>query len=279
MRMSIFRTIVLCLMINGVANADPGQHFDRAIFVLFENTNYASAIRQPFFKDIADKGAHFTNFRAETHPSQPNYIALAAGDTHGVRTDGNVNLNVASIVDLLEAKGLTWKVYAEDYPGNCFRGGSYRNYARKHNPFISFLNVQTNPTRCGKIVPATEFDTDAAAGTLPNYVFYIPNGKNDGHDTGVAFADRWFREKFEPLVNNRDFLERTVLITTFDEGSGGSANQVYTSIIGSSVVPGTMVGEPLNHYSLLRMIEENWNLGTLGLKDASAPPVPNIWQL
>jgi phospholipase C len=269
---------ILCLIFSGAAHAVPGQHFDRAIFVLFENTNYSKAIRQPFFKELADKGAHFTNFKAETHPSQPNYIALAAGDTHGVRSNGNVNLNVASIVDLLEAKGLTWKAYAEDYPGNCFRGGSYRNYARKHNPFISFVNVQSNPARCGKIVPAAEFEQDVAAGTLPNYVFYIPNGKNDGHDTGVAYADRWFRGKFESLVNNPNFMNRTVLIPTFDEGSGGSSNQVYTSIVGPSVIPGTMVGDLQNHYTLLRMIEDNWNLGTLGLRDASAPLVPDIWQ-
>ena len=44
--------------------ADKGKYFDRAIIVIFENTNYSNAIKQPFFKKIADQGALFSNFLA-----------------------------------------------------------------------------------------------------------------------------------------------------------------------------------------------------------------------
>lgn len=259
------------------AGAPKGKYFDRAVIVIFENTNYSDAIKRPFFNQLAMSGAHFSNFSALTHPSQGNYIALTSGGLAGVQNDNAHNLQVKNIADLLEASGLTWKVYAESYPGNCFTGDSSGGYARKHNPFISYLDIQKNPSRCANIVNATEFDKDAAQGTLPNYVFYVPDMKNDGHNTNVTYADQWYKKRFSPFLNNPQFMENTVLISTFDESGGGSKNQIYTSIVGPDVKPGT-VSTQLNIYSLLKLIEDNWNLGSLSTLDASATPIPDIWQ-
>lgn len=260
-----------------VEAASTGKYFDRAVIVIFENTDYLNALKQPFFKQLANQGANFSNFMALIHPSQGNYIGLTSGSLYGVNNDGNTDLNVRNIVDLLEAKGLTWKVYAEDYPGNCFTGATSQGYVRKHNPFISYLNIQRNPTRCANIVNASQFDQDAAQGTLPNYVFYVPNIRNDAHDTGIAYADKWYSQKFSPYLANDNFMKNTVLITTFDESGGGSKNQIYTSIVGPAVNAGN-VSTSVNIYSLLALIEENWNLGNLGQGDVNAPTIPNIWR-
>jgi hypothetical protein len=258
-------------------SASVGKHFDRAIFVIFENTNYSSALKEPFFAQLAANGANFTNFQAQTHPSQANYVAMTSGSRAGVKGDGVVDLNVTNIVDLLEAKGLSWKVYAEGFPGNCFAGKSSGNYVRKHNPFISFDNIRTDASRCAKIVDASEFNRDVLAGTVPDYVFYIPDMRNDGHDTGVAYADKWYDRKFSPLLNDPVFMTNTILITTFDESSFLSPkNQIYTTIVGGPVKVGTYAAA-LTHYSLLQMLEENWTLGNLGKEDATAQPVPDIW--
>ncbi len=255
-----------------------GKHFDRAVFVIFENTNYSDAIRQSFFKQLADSGAHFSNFTALTHPSQGNYIALTSGSINGVAGDGRYDLNVQNVIDLLEAKGLTWKVYAEDFPGNCFTGNATAKYARKHNPFISYLNIQKNSVRCAKIVEASQLEQDVRLGTVPNYVFYIPNQDNDGHDTSVAFADSWYRNRFTMFLNDEQFMKNTIVISTFDEsGRHSSKNQIYTSIVGPAVKPG-VVSTALNTYSLLRLIEDNWSLGDLKKQDATATQIPNIWQ-
>lgn len=254
-----------------------GKYFDRVIFVLFENTNYSAALKQPFFGKLAKQGALFSNFMALTHPSQANYIALTSGSLNGVKGDGSVNLDVKNIVDLLEARGITWKVYAEDYPGNCFTGASKGGYARKHNPFISYVNIQKDPKRCANIVNATQFDKDAGADKLPDYVFYVPNVKNDGHDTGVAYADKWYSGKFGPYLANVSFMENTILVSTFDESGASSKNQIYTSIVGPGVTPGTFA-QNVNIYSLINMVEENWNLGDLGKQDASAVSIPDVWK-
>jgi len=263
---------------NAVAAPGTGKYFDRAIFVIFENANYSSVIQQPFFKLLAEKGANFSNFYALTHPSQGNYIALTSGDLQGVWSDGRYDIDAENIVDLLEAKGRTWKVYAEDYPENCFVGSSSKGYVRKHNPFISYLNIQKDPRRCANIVNADRFDRDAADGSLADYVFYIPDMNNDGHDTGVAYADKWYGKKFGSYISNARFMENTIVISTFDESGGYFGwNQIYTSIVGPMIKPGDYPAE-YTLPSLLRLVEENWDLGDLGKKDRTANPIQGIWQ-
>ncbi|MBC7466169.1 MAG: hypothetical protein H7256_09255 [Bdellovibrio sp.] len=269
--------ILFCLSIQSHAAPIAGKYFDRAMFVIFENTNYATAMQQPFFKQLAGQGAQFTNFMAITHPSQGNYIALTSGSQNGVTNDKSIDIDVHHIADLLEAKGLTWKVYVEDFPGNCFTASSKAGYARKHNPFISYLNVQKNPNRCANITNVAQFDTDLKNGTLPNYIFYVPNIKNDGHDTGVAYADKWFQKTFTPYLNNADFMKNTILISTFDESGASAKNQIYTTIVGPAV-KAISVSDNLSQYSLLSMIEDNWNLGNLGKADATAPALNMIWK-
>ncbi|MBS1969791.1 MAG: hypothetical protein JSU04_05765 [Bdellovibrionales bacterium] len=260
-----------------LAAPQSGKYFDHAIFVLFENTNYSTALAQPFFGKLAKSGSNFTNFSALTHPSQGNYVALTSGSLNGVKGDAQYDIDSTNIIDLLEKKNLTWKVYAEDYPGNCFTGMSSKGYVRRHNPFISYINIQKNLARCARIVNASDFDKDVANGTLPNYVFYVPNLKNCGHDTGVAYADKWYGQKFGSYISNSKFMENTVLISTFDESGPGLRNQIYTSIFGPAVQAGNYSAS-LSTYSLLKLMEENWDLGDLGRGDATAASVPQIWK-
>ena len=91
----------------------------KIILIIFENTSYKDAVTQPFFANFADHGALLTNYFAIGHPSQPNYLAMVSGSTSNVADDGDVDLNSDHLGDLLEAKGRSWHVYAEGFPGQC----------------------------------------------------------------------------------------------------------------------------------------------------------------
>jgi len=251
--------------------------FQKVLTIIFENTDYKKALSQPYFSELAQNGALLENYYAVTHPSQGNYIALTSGSIQGVTNDSNVNLDVTHIGDLLEAQGRTWKTYAEDFPGNCYLKSSKGSYARKHVPFISYTNVQSNPTRCDLIQDQKSFDNDVQNQSLPNYSFYVPNLKNDGHDTGVSYADKWLKTKFGNLFKDPQFMSGMLVIITFDEGSN-SKNQVYTVLLGDSVKSGVKSSTTYNHYSLLRLIEDEWGLGNLGLNDQSATQISGIWK-
>jgi hypothetical protein len=59
---------------------------------------------------LATKGITLTNHFGVTHPSEPNYIAAIGGDYFGMNNDNFnfIDANVSTIIDLLEAKGISW---------------------------------------------------------------------------------------------------------------------------------------------------------------------------
>lgn len=96
--------------------------FSNMLLIILENTDFSSATADPNLQSFANSGVLFSNWVAIGHPSQPNYIAMTSGSANGVTSDSSVTLNVQNIVDLLEAKGLSWKSYQENWPGGCFTG-------------------------------------------------------------------------------------------------------------------------------------------------------------
>jgi len=97
---------------------------------------------------LAKQGITLTNYHGVTHPSQPNYVASVGGDLHGVHTDTHhrIDKSVHTIVDLLEAKGVSWSEYQEEMPYSGFQGdwknqeNGKNNYVRKHKYALHFLN-------------------------------------------------------------------------------------------------------------------------------------------
>lgn len=278
--MSYFLKLAVCLaaifpLISSAAIAKTS--FSHVMIVVLENTDYANAMNQSFLSELSKKGASLDNMTALTHPSQGNYISMIAGDTFGITNDKNIDLDAKHIGDLLEAKGLTWKAYVEGFPGNCFLSERSGKYARKHVPFLSFKNVSTNPARCKNIVDAKELDVDIQSNHLPNYAIYIPDLSNDGHDTGVSFADGYMSKKFGPLLTNPKFMNQMLFVVTFDEsGSKNNNNQIYTSLFGDAVVAGGKSSTAYTHYSILKTIENAWGLGSLSKKDASTSAIVDV---
>ena len=257
--------------------------FKRVMIVMFENTDYDVALQQPFFATFAEQGALLTHYLAVTHPSQPNYIALTSGqaiDCEGTDDcDSPHDLDRRHIGDLLEAKGKSWKVYAEGYPGGCFLKRKSGRYVRRHVPFLSYVNVQNDPARCARIVDASQLDADIASGSLPDFAMYIPDLDDDGHDTSAKVADAWFARAFGPRLKDPRFARGMLLVATFDENDNESMpNQVYTALWGDSVVPGMQTASSYNHYSLLRTVEVGLGIGTLGVNDMSAEPITGVWK-
>ena len=117
---SVVATIVVLAAIASTTSA--ASTFSNMLLIILENTDYSVAITDPNLQAFASSGVLFSNWDAIGHPSQPNYIALTSGSTNGIKNDNSKTINVPNVADLLEAKGLTWKSYQENWPGNCFTG-------------------------------------------------------------------------------------------------------------------------------------------------------------
>lgn len=250
----------------------------RVFVVVLENTDADDALAQAYHRELADRGGYLSNFHALTHPSQPNYIGMVAGSQLGVDNNDLQRVDARHLGDLLEEKEKSWKVYAENHPGGCFLGKDSGSYVRRHVPFLSFVNIQDDPARCAAhVVPSTELAKDVAARTLPDFALYIPNNDNNGHDTGVAHADRWARDTLGPLLADPSFVEGTLVVLLYDEADDEESNRIYATFYGDAVRPGSTDSTCYDHYNLLRTVEEVLSLGTLGRLDSRSLPIQGIW--
>ena len=149
-----------------------GTHYGHVFVIMMENTGYRSLIGNPnapwINRAVATYGVA-TSYYGVAHPSQPNYIAATSGLT-GDHSNADQTLDVPNIVDQLESRGKTWKAYMQSYAlcgGNASATVCGNElYVRKHNPFISYANVQRDPTRVAKIVDLHELEADLARGEV-----------------------------------------------------------------------------------------------------------------
>jgi hypothetical protein len=225
----------------------------------------------PYLNALANAGANMAQSFAETHPSEPNYLALFSGNTFGLTSDAcPVNAGAAqNVASELLAAGYTFGGFSEDLPAVGSTACSAGKYARKHVPWANFTNVPA-----ANSVPFLAFNNRTDYASLPTVSFVIPNLDNDMHDGTVSQADTWLYNNVSRYANWA-VANNSLLIITFDEDDGGSKNQIPTIIYGAHVRPGTY-SEPISHYNVLSTIEEMYGLPKSGLA-ANAPAISDIW--
>ena len=109
---------------------------DHVVVVILENERRSSIIRSPhapYLNKLAARGANLTRSYGVTHPSQPNYLALFSGSTHGVTSNGCPRRfpEAGNLSHQLRTAGLSFAGYAESLPKVGFRGCASGRYRRK----------------------------------------------------------------------------------------------------------------------------------------------------
>ena len=102
--------------------------------------------------------------------------------------------------------------------------------------------------------------------------FVIPNQQNDMHSGPIRTADDWLREHIRSYVKWAR-THNSLLVLTWDEGSGD--NHIATIVAGAHVRPG-QYDQPVTHYSLLRTVEDLYDLPHAGAS-ANAQPITGIF--
>jgi hypothetical protein len=253
------------------ADAQPLPRPDHVVIVFEENKSFAQVIGNPgapYINRLAGGGALFTRSYGVAHPSQPNYLALFSGDTHGVSNDAcPLDLSGGNLADALTGKGLSFAVYAESMPQPGFAGCVYRAYYRKHNPVANWRGLAALNR------PFSDFPQQFAK--LSTVALVIPDQRNDMHDGSVAQGDAWLAKNIGPYVKWA-MSHNSLLVVTWDEDDGSADNQIATLFAGPMIKSGRY-GQRIDHYNILRTIEEMLGLDYLG-NSATAKPVDGVWQ-
>ena len=286
--LSVF-SVTLLTSLRPLAATPPGLQFDHIVIIAMENQNYGSVIGSssaPFINSLAAQGTTTTNYHSYganafsgdniNGCSAACYVALISGSDNGVSDGYSCCVAGTTLVDQLQSAGLTWQAYCES---GCPRGND-------HFPFTGFASDANSPDIfAGSSVTTSQFITTANSANPPNLLWFTPTDNHNMHDNSVSSGDSYLK-KF--LVGNgtvlapasgsllasslfRNSQYRTLLYLWWDEYDP-SPNVEY----GNMIKKGYTSTASYDEFSSLRMLETNWNLGTL-VNSAKALPMPDIF--
>ncbi|MDB5385005.1 MAG: acid phosphatase, partial [Planctomycetaceae bacterium] len=155
----------------------------------------------------------------------------------------------------------------EDLPEPGFTGKSSQNYVRKHNPWVNFTDVPAQDN-----LPFTDFPSDF--NQLPTVSIVVPNLVNDMHDGSVHQGDAWLQTHLDAYVQWAK-TNNSLLVVTWDEDDFTRVNHIATLFVGPMVIPG-QYSETINHFNVLRTLEDAYGLTYAGAS-ASKAPITDIW--
>ena len=228
------------------------------LLVFVEENHSLSQMRRgmPYTFGLAKKYGYATNYVAMTHPSLPNYIAIASGRTYGIHDDRDPSahrLSGRSVFGQALAKHRSAATYAQSMPRPCATTPS-GPYGVKHNPWAYFVGERSGCR--AHDLPMARFGQDVSAGRLPRVGMVIPDLNHDAHDGTLKSADAWFKSAMSKVFAGRDWRSgHLAVVLTADEDDRAHGNRVLTVVIHRSQSH-HVVTQRLNHYSLTRLYDE-----------------------
>ena len=226
----------------------------------------------------------------------PNRAFLAAGTSQGHMDDKTETFTSPTIFTSLAAHGQTWKVYGYDATALTKE---------------TFTDISSAPAANFGLF--TDFQSDAAAGSLASYSFLEPSwgsaGNSQHPNYDVALGEQLIHDVYEAVRSGPGWAQ-TLLVITYDEHGGcydhvpapwgatppdSSVGEfgfdftrfgprVPTVLVSPLIAAGTVYrvpsgSVPLDHTSILKTIEQRWSLPALTARDAAAPGFGDVLTL
>jgi acid phosphatase len=258
--------------------------FNHVFLVIEENHSFTDVIgnsSMPYLNSLASKYGLAKQYFANAHPSIPNYLMLTTGEMETLNDNFSGTIGDDNVVRELVSAGKTWKAYEESIPSAGYLGGDAPPYLRRHNPFSLLSDVQNDTAQAANIVPFTQFATDLASNSLPNYSFIAPDVNNDAHNGTLAAADAWLQSNIAPLIASSTFQNGGLLVIIFDEAEltdfdhGGG--QVAAVIVSSDSKSNFQSQTLYQHQSTLRLVLEALGVDKFPGQAATAPDMAEFF--
>jgi len=284
---SVFSCLLAAVLVSVSATAQDAPTtppLGHVVVVALENQGYNDVVgssSMPFYNSLISRYGLATNFFANVHGSFPDYAMLTSGELITLNGGGLPNdfpLSIDNIERELLQAGKTWRVYAENLPSVGYTGSDQYPYLKRHNPFAYMSDNLGGSSQAQNIVPFSQFATDLANNTLPNFSFVVPNAIDCAEDcpgggtcsnaTKLATADQWLQTNIQPLLSNPAFQKDGLLVLWWDEGNAADNNQgggqVAVVLAGPTIKPGFRSTTFYRHENVLRTIAEGLGLGFPG---------------
>jgi hypothetical protein len=223
----------------------------------------------PYINDTLMKiGAHAEDYTNEsTHPSEPNYIWLEAGDDLDISDNDdpfeNFRTTKNHLTNQLEAVGVKWRSFPEGIDGTACPVQSAGAYKAKHTPFVYFEDVtdgrNTASARCMEhIRPIWELHTNGG-----QYNFITPHQCHDMHDVdgcetpdAVLNGDLWLSREVPKILETEEYKKGGALFIVWDEGTDDEDQPLALLVLSPFVKPGYASKVPYTHGSVVRTMQD-----------------------
>jgi phospholipase C len=225
----------------------------------------------PFYYSLFQTSSLCTNyFSSLMGPTWPNRFYLAAGTSGGITTNGIWGYGVFDypiILDILDAAGVTWKVYNVDWDSVPF--------GNTDNVFVFWKRwAHDQRTRGSK----GEYLDDLRLGRLPQVSFIIPSFARgwDEHPPADVSVGMGIQQELITALMQSSAWDSSAYILTYDEAGGyfdhvappqldafGLGIRLPTWVISPWAKPGHLEPALYEHTSILKFIEAVFGLPTL----------------
>ena len=232
----------------------------------------------------------------ESLTDQPNTMPWGCdAPRHGTHTpvifrDGHVDefrgpfpcfTQYGTIADLLDAANVSWRYYVDamfyNEPHYDFSGAVWNGYD-------AIKKIRYGPDWKRNVsIPNTNIFTDVTAGTLPAVSWVIPRLGDSDHPGSGCNGGPWWVTSVVNAIGASPYWENTAIILLWDDWGGWYDNAAppqvsYTSlgfrvpmiVISPYAKPHYISHTPYDFGSILKFVERNFGLGSLGTTDATA---------
>jgi hypothetical protein len=281
MKMKILPLLILSLFLSMHSSAESIPQFKKVIWVWLENTSYQSMMNQKYIRNIwlNHPSVRFTKMKQVSPIAQANVVAMISGNDFGIRDNELMRMFAPTIVDLLESRSITWKVYAEQYPGSCYLNEGIGDYKRYRVPFLSVSQIQSDRQLCSKVVNFRFLEEDTKYNSFPDVSIVIPSQRSSGATSNSSTASGTVQRVIEPILSNLEILSETTIILTTTTNLDVKSPELFSMIIGNGVKDFAMTNNTeVNHYHFLRTLEEGFRMGHLNQNDAKSEPLTGFWK-
>ncbi|KAJ6011112.1 Phosphoesterase [Penicillium sp. IBT 35674x] len=177
--------------------------------------NYYTEAEVPVLTSLVENFLTFNHWHSDiAGPTDPNRFALVAGTSagHGSNDDsfGTYAFTQRSIFQQLGETNHTWLNYWDTAGGT--------------GPEAQWFEWTKETSNEDKVVPMTQFYTDAESGALPEFSYLNPSccgvGTTSMHDSGLISDGEAFIKRVYDSLRSGPQWEETLFVLTFDETGG-----------------------------------------------------------
>ena len=242
----------------------------------------------PYYWNLADEYVLFDHFFSSDHGgSFANHMYWVSAQPGGSHVSENGYADVATIFDRLEERGISWKFYVQNYdPQITYRSLSQVSGNRASQviwvPLLNMDRFLDDPKLSSHIVDLNEYFVDLENGTLPEVAYIAPSGASEHPPGSIRSGQKFVKSLIQALMRSGSW-DSSAFLLLYDDWGGWydhvSPPQVDENGYGMRV-PGLLISPyarrgyidstMLDFTSVLKFIEENWNIEPIAARDTQA---------